>query len=76
MQRAAAETEVRKVQTRLAQLELDHASRLRADALVSSAEVERRTAQRDGERPASKSPRLPSAKRPPLEQKPKPRSSG
>lgn len=50
MQRAAAETEVRKVQTRLAQLELDHASRLRADALVSSAEVERRTAQRDGER--------------------------
>ena len=50
MQRASAETDVRKVQARLAQLELDHASRLRADALVSGAEVERRTAQRDGER--------------------------
>lgn len=50
MQRAQAETEVRKVQTRLAQLELDHATRLKQDALVSGAEVERRTAQRDGER--------------------------
>lgn len=50
MQRAGAETEVRKVQTRIAQLELDHATRLKQDALVSGAEVERRTAQRDGER--------------------------
>jgi len=50
MQRAGAETEVRKVQARIAQLELDHATRLKQDALVSGAEVERRTAQRDGER--------------------------
>lgn len=50
MQRAGAETEVRKVQARIAQLELDHAAKLRQDALVSAAEVERRTAQRDGER--------------------------
>jgi HlyD family secretion protein len=49
MQRAGAETEVRKVQARIAQLELDHATRLKQDALVSGAEVERRTAQRDGE---------------------------
>ncbi|MCH8178348.1 MAG: HlyD family efflux transporter periplasmic adaptor subunit [Proteobacteria bacterium] len=49
MQRAQAETEVRRVQARLAQLELDHASKLKQDALVSGAEVERRTAQRDGE---------------------------
>ncbi|MBH1985983.1 MAG: HlyD family efflux transporter periplasmic adaptor subunit [Burkholderiales bacterium] len=50
MQRAGAETEVRRVQARIAQLELDHATRLKQDALVSGAEVERRTAQRDGER--------------------------
>lgn len=50
IQRAGAETEVRKVQARIAQLELDHATRLKQDALVSAAEVERRTAQRDGER--------------------------
>ena len=50
MQRASAETEVRKVQARLAQLELDHTVRLRQDTLVSGAEVERREAQRDGER--------------------------
>ena len=50
MQRAGAETEVRKVQARIAQLELDHATKLKQDALVSTAEVERRTAQRDGER--------------------------
>lgn len=49
MQRAQAETEVRRVQARLAQLELDHAGKLQQDALVSGAEVERRTAQRDGE---------------------------
>ena len=49
MQRASAETEVRKVQARLAQLELDHTAKLRKDELVSGAEVERRTAQRDGE---------------------------
>lgn len=49
MQRAAAETEVRKVQARIAQLELDHTTRLKQDALVSGAEVERRQAQRDGE---------------------------
>lgn len=48
--RAAAETEVRKVQARIAQLELDHTNKLRQDALVSGAEVERREAQRDGER--------------------------
>lgn len=48
-QRALAETEVRKVQARLAQMELDHTTRLRKDALVSAAEVERRQAQRDGE---------------------------
>jgi len=48
--RASAETEVRKVQARIAQLELDHTTRLRQDELVSGAEVERRTAQRDGER--------------------------
>lgn len=47
--RASAETEVRKVQARIAQLELDHTSKLRQDALVSGAEVERRQAQRDGE---------------------------
>lgn len=50
MARAAAETEVRKVQARIAQLELDHTTRLKQDALVSGAEVERREAQRDGER--------------------------
>lgn len=50
MQRAGAETEVRMVQARIAQLELDHATRLKQDALISGAEVERRTAQRDGER--------------------------
>ena len=50
MRRAGAETEVRKVQARIAQLELDHAQKLKQDALVSTAEVERRTAQRDGER--------------------------
>lgn len=50
MKRASAETDVRKVQARIAQLELDHTSRLKADALVSGAEVERREAQRDGER--------------------------
>lgn len=50
MARASAETEVRKVQAHLAQLELDHAAKLRQDALVSGAEVERRQAQRDGER--------------------------
>lgn len=49
MQRAAAETEVRKVMARMAQLELDHTTRLKQDALVSGAEVERRQAQRDGE---------------------------
>lgn len=49
MQRAAAETEVRKVQARIAQLELDHTNKLKQDALVSGAEVERRQAQRDGE---------------------------
>lgn len=48
--RAQAETEVRKVQARMAQLELDHTIRLRQDALVSGAEVERREAQRDGEK--------------------------
>lgn len=48
--RAAAETEVRKVQARIAQLELDHTNKLRQEALVSGAEVERREAQRDGER--------------------------
>lgn len=47
--RAQAETQVRKVQARLAQLELNHTEKLRQDALVSSAEVERREAQRDGE---------------------------
>lgn len=50
MQRAGAETEVRQVQARIAQMELDHATRLKQEALVSGAEVERRTAQRDGER--------------------------
>lgn len=50
MARAAAETEVRKVQARIAQLELDHTTRLKQDALVSGAEVERRQAQRDGEK--------------------------
>lgn len=50
MARAQAETDVRKVQARIAQLELDHTTRLRQDALVSGAEVERREAQRDGER--------------------------
>jgi HlyD family secretion protein len=49
MQRAAAETEVRKVQARIAQLELNHTTKLKEDALVSGAEVERRQAQRDGE---------------------------
>jgi len=49
MARAGAETEVRKVQARIAQLELDHTAKLRQDALVSGAELERRTAQRDGE---------------------------
>lgn len=48
--RAQAETDVRKVQARIAQMELDHTSKLRQDALVSGAEVERREAQRDGER--------------------------
>ena len=47
--RAQAETDARKVQARLAQLELDHTAHLRQDNLVSSAEVERRQAQRDGE---------------------------
>jgi len=50
MLRAQAETDVRKVQARLAQMELDHTSKLRQDALVSGAEVERREAQRDGEK--------------------------
>lgn len=50
MARASAETDVRKVQARIAQLELDHTQNLRKDALVSGAEVERREAQRDGER--------------------------
>ncbi|MFZ4550907.1 MAG: HlyD family secretion protein [Aquabacterium sp.] len=50
MARAHAETDVRKVQAKLAQLELDHTERLRKDALVSGAEVERRAAQRDGEK--------------------------
>ncbi len=48
--RAKAETQVRQVQARLAQLELDHTVKLRQDTLVSRAEVERREAQRDGER--------------------------
>lgn len=48
--RAKAETQVRQVQARLAQLELDHTEKLRRDTLVSRAEVERREAQRDGER--------------------------
>jgi HlyD family secretion protein len=47
--RAQAETSVRKVQAHLAQLELDHTVKLKQDALVSGAEVERRQAQRDGE---------------------------
>ena len=47
--RAHAETQVRQVQARLAQMELDHTVKLRKDTLVSSAEVERREAQRDGE---------------------------
>lgn len=47
--RAQAETQVRKVQAHLAQLELDHTVKLRRDTLVSGAEVERREAQRDGE---------------------------
>ncbi|MDO9237512.1 MAG: HlyD family efflux transporter periplasmic adaptor subunit [Aquabacterium sp.] len=50
MLRAGAETEVRKVQARIAQLELDHTHRLRQEELVSGAEVERRQAQRDGEK--------------------------
>ncbi len=50
MARASAETDVRKVQARIAQLELEHTQNLRKDALVSGAEVERREAQRDGER--------------------------
>ena len=50
MARASAETDVRKVQARIAQLELNHTQKLRQDALVSGAEVERREAQRDGER--------------------------
>jgi HlyD family secretion protein len=50
MLRAQAETDVRKVQARIAQLELDHTTRLRQDELVSGAEVERREAQRDGEK--------------------------
>lgn len=50
MARAQAETTVRQVQARLAQLELDHTTALRRDELVSGAEVDRRTAQRDGER--------------------------
>jgi HlyD family secretion protein len=49
MARAQAETSVRKVQAHIAQLELDHTTRLKQDALVSGAEVERRQAQRDGE---------------------------
>lgn len=48
--RAGAETEVRRVQARIAQLELDHTLDMRKEALVSGAEVERREAQRDGER--------------------------
>lgn len=48
--RAQAETDARKAQAQLAQLELDHTARLRHDGLVSGAEVERRQAQRDGER--------------------------
>ena len=47
--RAQAETQVRQVQARLAQMELDHTVKLRKDTLVSGAEVERREAQRDGE---------------------------
>lgn len=47
--RASAETAAHLAQARLAQLELDHAGALRQQALVSQAEVERRTAQRDGE---------------------------
>lgn len=47
--RATAESQARSAQARLAQLELGHAKQLLADALVSSAEVERRQAQRDGE---------------------------
>lgn len=47
--RAHAETQVRQVQARLAQMELDHTVKLRKDTLVSGAEVERREAQRDGE---------------------------
>lgn len=50
MARARAETAVRQVQARLAQLELDHTAVLHRDELVSGAEVDRRTAQRDGER--------------------------
>lgn len=50
MARASAETDVRKAQARIAQMELGHTQTLRQEALVSSAEVERREAQRDGER--------------------------
>lgn len=50
MARASAETDVRKAQARIAQMELNHTQTLRQDALVSSAELERREAQRDGER--------------------------
>jgi HlyD family secretion protein len=47
--RAQGETRVRQVQLRVAQMELDNTVELRKKALVSNAEVDRRTAQRDGE---------------------------
>jgi len=47
--RARAEMSAHVVQTKLAQLELDHALALHKQALISDTEVARRTAQRDGE---------------------------
>lgn len=49
MARAQGETQVRQVQLRVAQMELDNTVDLRKKDLVSEAEVDRRTAQRDGE---------------------------
>jgi len=48
--RAQGETQVRQVQLRVAQMELDNTIDMRKKALVSNAEVDRRMAQRDGER--------------------------